>query len=79
MLYHIWLQNALGFANKKIKKVLSTYSDVKNIYTAKVNDLILSGLFTEKEISKLSDKNLDAARKILNTCNKQGIEININI
>lgn len=75
MLYHIWLQNALGFANKKIKNILSTYSDVKNLYNAKTNDLILSGLFTEKEINKLSDKNLDAARKILNTCNKQGIEI----
>ncbi len=74
MLYYIWLQNTLGSSSPKLKKVL-TLCGAENIFKANKENLILYGLFTEREIQKLLNKNLDAARKILNQCEKQGIKV----
>ncbi len=74
MLYHIWLQNALSSSSFKLKQLL-TLTTAKNAFMSKRDALILYGLFTEKELAKLLNKNLDAARKILKSCEKHGIKI----
>ena len=75
MLYWIWLQSALGYGNKGIRELADKYSTAEQVYKAPVNDLKFYGLFSEKILSRLANKSLDTARKVLNECKKRGIKI----
>ena len=75
MIYWIWLQAAVGLAFKNVKPMLNSFKTAEDVYNATPSDLEFSGLFSKTALSRLKNKNLDAARKILNECEKRGIEI----
>lgn len=75
MIYWIWLQSAVGYGYKYIKPLLERYKTAENVYHAPFNDLEFSGLFSKLALSKLKNKDLDAARKVLNECIKRKISI----
>ena len=75
MIYWIWLQSAVGYGYKYIKPLLERYKTAENVYHAPFNDLEFSGLFSKSALSKLKNKDLDAARKVLNECIKRKISI----
>ncbi|MBQ6825095.1 MAG: DNA-processing protein DprA [Clostridia bacterium] len=73
--YYIWLQNVLGVANNRIKEILDTFGNAKNVYNSDFNTLKNSRLFTANELKKLNDKNLKVAEDISIKCRKNNIEI----
>ncbi len=75
MLYWIWLQLALGYGYKNIKPLLERYNTAENVYHASYSNLEFSGLFSKSMLTKLNNKDLDAARKVLNECVKRKINI----
>ncbi len=75
MLYSVWLQLCVGAGYKKINKLIERYGGAENVYKASNNDLKFSGLFSENMLSRLKQKDLDAARKVLNDCHDGGITV----
>jgi len=74
-LYYIWLLKSLGQAHSKIKIIFRHFGDVKSIYDAKPKEHIQSGLFTPKQLERLSDKSLDHAKKVYEYCYKHNQKI----
>jgi len=67
----IWLSRALS--NRKIKKILSIYGDADTVY--RLGCYPEAEHFTEDDITALSDKNLDEAKRIYESCINGGIKI----
>ncbi len=75
MIYWIWLQSAIGYGYKHTIALLERYKTAEKIYHTPISDLEFSGLFSKSAISKLKNKDLDAARKVLNECIKRKVNI----
>ena len=75
MIHWLWLQNALGHSASKIQEIINKYGTAENIYKSDINSLRFSGLFSDRALSRLEDKSLDEARKVLNDCKNYGITI----
>lgn len=73
--YYVWLSEALGAGNIRIKKALMHFGNAENIFKASQNDRIDSGIFTEKELYRLSKAEIESAIKIISDCKKYGIKI----
>lgn len=74
-IFWIWLQCCLGVDNPRIHRIFEIFEDAYQIYNANENELKISGVFIDKEILKLTDKNLDTAKKIYNKCFLHGYNI----
>ncbi len=75
MIYHIWLQSTFPFGTKLIKDILEAFGSPKGVYEAHLNDLKLSGLFSQRQLNCLTSKDLTDARKVLNDCKKNKISV----
>lgn len=73
MEYWVWLQTVLKPGSAKVIPVLERYGNAKTVFDTSYDDLKLSGLFSEKELSTLKRKNLSVAQKVLNDCKNSGI------
>ena len=66
--YFIWLTLGLGFASPKILRLLSLYSDIKELYDGGERELRFCGIFTENEITKLLKTDISKTDAILAKC-----------
>ena len=75
ILLWIWLQCCLGTNNMHINRIFECFENIEKIYCADEKELRLSGAFSEKEIYKVTNKNLEKAKKIYNDCKKLGYKV----
>lgn len=73
--YWIWLSLCLGFASPKLKRVLSLYNNIKDLYDGGEAELKFCGIFTDNEISKLLKTDLSEVDEIIAKCNALGYDI----
>ncbi len=64
ILYMIWLQSCLGFCCEKTDLIKEVFKSPEEIYRADERELKLAGLFTDRELYRLGNKSLDAAKRI---------------
>lgn len=74
-IFWIWLQCCLGVDNPRIHRIFEAFEDAYQIYNADEHELKISGVFIDKELLKLNEKNLDTAKKIYNNCFMRGYHI----
>lgn len=67
-LYYIWLTQGIGYCSTKVKYVYDLYPDIELLYKGGEQELRLCGIFTEKEITKLTKTNLSIAEDIIGKC-----------
>ena len=70
VVYWIWLQQALGYGNRKVKQIAELYDDIEKFYQAGETEWRLSGLFTNKDIENLNSTKLEDAQTILADCDR---------
>lgn len=75
MIFWLWLQCCLGVDNSRIHRIFENFDNAEQIYLADENELRLSGTFTENELSKLINKNLDVAKRLYNNSLVLGYDI----
>lgn len=75
IIFWLWLQCCLGVDNTRMHRIFESFDDAQQIYLADENELRLSEVFTEREMTKLTDKNLVTAKKIYNNCVMLGYDI----
>ncbi len=73
MLYWIWLSLATTAGGTSFSKLIAKYSDPCEIYLAERDALVSLLGSRSKDISALCDKNLDAAKEVLDFCQKKGV------
>lgn len=73
--YFIWLQGALGAGNIRAVKALKYFGNAENIYKASSSERKAAGMFSPKDLSRLSGTKIDTAKIIIDDCRKYGIDI----
>lgn len=73
--YFIWLQGALGAGNIRAVKALKYFGNAENIYKASPSERKAAGIFSPKDLSRLSGTKIDTAKIIIDDCRKYGIDI----
>lgn len=73
--YQIWLQLALGAANRKATRILNFFGNAENVYKADFDERVNSKLFSKKELEKLKLTPLKKAIEIMADCKQNGIDI----
>lgn len=73
--YFIWLQGALGAGNIRAVKALKYFGNAENIYKASSSERKTAGIFSPKDLSRLSGTKIDTAKIIIDDCRKYGIDI----
>ncbi|MDD5795440.1 MAG: DNA-processing protein DprA, partial [Oscillospiraceae bacterium] len=63
--YWIWLTNALGYNNPKLKRIYELYKDIEKFYTGGEREWRFSGLFSDKELDALNKSQLADAKNII--------------
>lgn len=66
----IWISQALGYNNPKVRRIYELYSDVNTFYNGGETEWRLCGIFSSSEIAKLTSAQLSAAEHIINRCNE---------
>lgn len=70
-LYWIWLQQTLGISvSVRTDEIISYFGSARALYFAGETEWRLSGVFTPKQIARLSNQDLTKAKNILETCVK---------
>lgn len=72
LIYWVWLQQVLGFANPRIKPIIDLYGNPKKFYEAGKANWKMTGLFTQKALSKLENTDFSKAQSIIKECKKKG-------
>ncbi len=67
-IYYVWLQQALGYGNPKVRTIFNFYKDIKEFYYADYTSKRMLGCFTSKELSNLKDTSLDKSMQIIEDC-----------
>ena len=73
--YLIWLQTALGAGNIRAAKALSYFKNAENIYKASLSERKAAGIFSPKDLKRLSETKIDYAKSVITDCLKYGIDI----
>ena len=73
--YWIWLQCCLGTDSKKLKAALDRFITPENVFRANENELRFSGVFSERELSRLMKKELGYSENAVESCERLGIDI----
>lgn len=66
--YWIWLSLVLGYDCIKVKKLYEEYSDISDFYNGREFEWRFCGIFTEKEIQRMSSISIDSADRIIAEC-----------
>lgn len=74
-IYWIWLQCCLGTDSKRLKSAIGIFGTPENIFNSDERDLRLGGIFTEKEIQKLTNKDMSYPEKAAEKCDKMGYSV----
>lgn len=72
LVYWVWLQQALGFSNPRLKSIIELYGNPKKFYKSGKNDWKMTGLFTQKALNKLESTEISQAQSIIEECKKKG-------
>lgn len=75
IIYWVWLVNAIGYNSPKPKKIFEMYDSIKDFYLGKEREWRLSGIFTDKEITALSNSSIDKAQSIFSKSVKLGYSL----
>lgn len=75
MVYWIWLQTVLRFANGRVSAILERFGSAESIYNAGLEELKASRLFTAAELKRLSDKDLSKAEEYIKYCKENSVEV----
>ena len=73
--YWIWLQRCFGVENLNVRKIINYYDDIENIYLADEKELRALDFLTEKEITRLIDKDMQYSDNTINDCILNDIDI----
>lgn len=73
--YYIWITNLFGVGPEKARKLLEHFKGAKNVYEADRNEYLSVEGITQSDAQKLSDKSLDLSNHIIETCEKDKIQI----
>lgn len=73
--YLIWLQMALGAGNIRAVKALKYFENAENIYKASLSERKAAGIFSPKDLKRLSETKIDYAKSVITDCLKYGIDI----
>lgn len=74
-LYYIWLTQGIGYCTTKVKYIYGLYPDIELLYKGGEQELRLCGIFTEKEIAKLTKTKLSDAENILRRCEELNFKV----
>ena len=74
-LYYIWLTQGIGYCTTKVKYIYGLYPDIELLYKGGEQELRLCGIFTEKEIAKLTKTKLSVAENILRRCEELNFKV----
>lgn len=66
--YYIWLQQALGFGNPKLRTIMKFYNGAKSFYEEDLQSKRMLGCFTNRELERLSDTSLEQSYNIIDQC-----------
>lgn len=75
MKYSVWLSLALNFGSPNTKRLLEHFKSAQNIYNAEAKDLLFCDTLSRYEQSRLKNKSLAEAEKIIAYSNRLGIKI----
>ncbi len=75
MLFWVWLAERLGAANRDFTKLIALYGNPYELFHAEDGELERLEGIHPRTLALLSNKSLDAATKILDTCERLGIGI----
>ncbi|MBR3894912.1 MAG: DNA-processing protein DprA [Clostridia bacterium] len=75
MLFWVWLAERLGAANRDFPKLIAMYGNPYELFHAEEGELERIEGIHSRTAELLSNKSLDAATKILDTCERLGIGI----
>lgn len=75
IIYWIWLQSCLGTDSKRLAPAINAFVTPENIFRADENELRNTGIFSEKELSRLLKKDLAYSVETAENCDKQGIDV----
>ena len=75
MKYSVWLQLCLGVGNSNIKLALETFGSAKAVFLSNKTERKNSGIFTQSELKRLNNSNLEEAESIVKKCEENNIEI----
>ncbi|MBQ5390041.1 MAG: DNA-processing protein DprA, partial [Clostridia bacterium] len=74
-LYWTWLSVKLGAASPYLNRLLAVYASPKDIYDATSSELLSLEKIPESVKTRLTDKSLDRAERILEACRATGIGV----
>ncbi len=75
MIYWIWLADKIGYGSLKAKALIDVLGNARQVYNCDENKLASLGFLTRSEITKLSQKSLTKAKKILDECKASNIGV----
>ncbi|MBR6573225.1 MAG: DNA-processing protein DprA [Clostridia bacterium] len=75
MIYWIWLAEQIGYGSLKAKALIDIFGSAREVYVSDENKLSSLGFLTSSEITKLKQKSLVKAKKIIDQCNSSNIGI----
>lgn len=73
--YWIYIVEALGYGNHKVKEILDYYKNAKNFYEDRKNSWKYCSFLNCKNIESLKSKNINNAYKIIERCKELGYEL----
>ncbi len=74
-IYWVWLQQALGYASKRILSLITKYTFVEDFYRAPLREKLRCCDFTLGEQNRLANTSLNEAKRIVNKCRDRDYEI----
>ncbi len=77
MKYSIALQSVLGAGNARVNKIISHFGDAKTVFSAKKTELTECGFFSKSELKKLENIDFKIAEEIIQSCQKEEIDITV--
>ncbi|MBQ9460837.1 MAG: DNA-processing protein DprA [Clostridia bacterium] len=75
VLYTLWMQSCIGYANPYVMQIINTFETSEQIYSAGERELRISGLFTKGQLNKLLNKDLDPVKRIYERAVQAGVRI----
>lgn len=73
MIYDIWFQCVMGYGNPRAVKAIEHFGGSEKIFKATESERKNSGVFTERDLSRLTKVKLNSAEKILENCKKHSV------
>ena len=73
--YWIWITQALGYNNNKVKGLFDLYSDISEFYNGGEPEWKFCGIFSVNEIEHLKKTPIEVSDRILSDCSRFGYSV----